>query len=305
MKRATYFIAGLFLALTIGALAADSVTPSRPRFLSVGVGTAAPTSNGNMNVAGSVTASNFVGNVGGVAPTDFARLSQANTFTNALPITLSSTTPFLQFTETDASPSNQHWALFANNEQFRASACTNSGSGCFHWVTVDRTAGTIDSINLNASQVGITGNVVDMNATQVAVNGNPVATTASGSFTATLTGMASSVNGTLGWRRTGNVVTITRSGAALTGTSNAPNMSITGLPAQIVPTTSQNVACSGVRESAIGIGDVMARCIVWAAGYIEINPLKAHASGYVIADSFTSSGQKGLSDVFTVQYTLD
>lgn len=81
MKRATYFIAGLFLALTLGALAADSVTPSRLRVLSLGVGTAAGSTNGNINATGTVTAANA--SISGTANVGGVRVTQAGTFCSA------------------------------------------------------------------------------------------------------------------------------------------------------------------------------------------------------------------------------
>lgn len=59
LSRTKYFIGGLLVALTVGAIAQTGGLPSRPRFLSVGVGTAAPSTNGNMAVTGTITAGNF------------------------------------------------------------------------------------------------------------------------------------------------------------------------------------------------------------------------------------------------------
>lgn len=58
MKGLRIFLATFAITLTIGALAQDSVTPSRPRFLSVGVGTAAGSTNGNINGTGTITIPN-------------------------------------------------------------------------------------------------------------------------------------------------------------------------------------------------------------------------------------------------------
>lgn len=164
LKRTKYFIGGLLIALTVGAIAQTSGLPSRPRFLSVGVGTSAPSTNGNMNVAGSVTASNFVGNVGGVAPTDFARLSQRNTFTHAQnagaptsAIYLDSIAPAIGFRDADGTANNRIYDIIANGGMLAIRAANDSSGVVTNAIEVTNVNGVVSSLALAGTSITANG----------------------------------------------------------------------------------------------------------------------------------------------------
>lgn len=103
-------------------------------------------------IAFSATAITF----NGVAVTDFARLGQNNTFTQAggnlaWPITLSNSQPGIAFGESDAAVDNRWWRVFAISEQLRFDVVNDAASISASWLTVDRTGAVVDSITLNAN----------------------------------------------------------------------------------------------------------------------------------------------------------
>lgn len=103
--------------------------------------------------------------IGGIATSDFARLSQANTFTASGTTTeptvkLSSSLPLLQFDETDAAADNKRWQLQVNGEQLSLAVINDAGSGS-GVMTVDRTGLTVDSINLLATTVQANGTPIN------------------------------------------------------------------------------------------------------------------------------------------------
>lgn len=65
MKRITAFACGLLIALSLAVLAQEGGFPSRPRFLSVGIGTQAPATNGDLKLTGTLTANSITGNLTG------------------------------------------------------------------------------------------------------------------------------------------------------------------------------------------------------------------------------------------------
>lgn len=80
-----------------------------------------------------------------------------NTFTTArtattAPIALASTAPGFQLRQTDAAADNRVWQNYATSEALLFDAATDAGVGTT-WMRVERTAGTIDSIGLTASNV--------------------------------------------------------------------------------------------------------------------------------------------------------
>lgn len=97
--------------------------------------------------------------VNGIAHTDWARLSQSNTFTGSSQV-ISSSGPTLEFEETDAAADNQRWFLYASNERLIGSAATDAGSEN-PWLHVDRTGNTVDSVNLQATAVQVNGTSIN------------------------------------------------------------------------------------------------------------------------------------------------
>lgn len=126
----------------------------------------------------------------------------------------------------------------------------------------------------------------------------------SGSFTGTLTGMSASTTGTVQWRVTGQKATLFIT-AAITGTSNAATMTMTGLPATLTPTTNQIISIGQLVTSASAqtIGDAEIRTdstIVFRVGRTDL------AANYLVVSSadFPTSGTKGLGANWSVTYDL-
>lgn len=99
-----------------------------------------------------LTATGHTVYVQGVASTDFARLSQSNTFTAvgsnlAWPLTLSSSQPGMILIETDGAADNQAWRIFALSEALRFDVVNDAASSSAAWLTVNRTGATVDTIN--------------------------------------------------------------------------------------------------------------------------------------------------------------
>lgn len=122
---------------------------------------------------------------------------------------------------------------------------------------------------------------------------NPLITQASGSFTATLSGMTTATTGTIAWWRNGSTYTL-RAASAILGTSNTTAMGMTGVPVGLL-------AGSGVFEvpvfvndngtNVIGLASVTTTSIVFSAG----SP----------AGNFTNSGSKGLGAGWTMIYATN
>lgn len=113
-------------------------------------------------------------------------------------------------------------------------------------------------------------------------------------FTATLTGYASGPTGTMQWVKTGRHITLSLL-VAITGTSNATAMTMTGLPLQIQPASAKQalvmVHDAGVEN--IGFASISGGTITFSMG----SPFST--------TGFTASGTKGLSIGWTLHYILD
>jgi hypothetical protein len=91
----------------------------------------------------------------GVAFSDLARLSQANSFTATNRI--SNTAPQFIFDESDAAANNRKWDIFASVESLRMRVYNDAESAATDFIVVDRTANTVDSIALAATNVTVNG----------------------------------------------------------------------------------------------------------------------------------------------------
>lgn len=125
------------------------------------------------------------------------------------------------------------------------------------------------------------------------------ATYETGSFTATLTGMTTTVTGTVNYTRVGNMITL-YAGAAITGTSNTTAMNMTGIPAAITPAGNPKVPCTAITDN--GLGDKAAQCFILASNQIAFSLLNLATGAY--SGAFTASGSKGLTGGFSVTYSL-
>lgn len=111
-----------------------------------------------------------------------------------------------------------------------------------------------------------------------------------GSFTATLTGMTSATTGTINYRIVGNVAYLWTQ-ASILGTSNNTSLQINGWPGAITPAHDHEAFCTVTDNS---VSSVIAACDASQAG-----------NQIIVNRTFTASGLKGLSAIFTMSYPLD
>jgi hypothetical protein len=88
----------------------------------------------------------------------FAQLSASNVFTSSgsgssWPVEVQSNTPGYWIQESDASTNEESWRIFASSGQLLFQACETDASPCTTFLTIDRTATTVDLANLAATAV--------------------------------------------------------------------------------------------------------------------------------------------------------
>ncbi len=118
------------------------------------------------------------------------------------------------------------------------------------------------------------------------------------SFTGALTGMTATTTGQIDAIVNGSTVWLTRSAgiAALTGTSNATSMTLTGIPAALQPKFTTLAVCHGlINNGSSALGGLAS---ISSSGVITFS----------LADNppaaFTNSGTKGLAAGWTISYPL-
>ncbi len=141
----------------------------------------------------------------------------------------------------------------------------------------------------------------------VALAGVTAGQIAQGTFTGTLTGYAANPTGTVNYQRVGKIVTLWIT-SAITGTSNATTMTMTGLPAVIQTASAVSTTCTGFRadvttgaSSNVGLG--------WASinvGTMTFNLITASGVAYYQtgANNFANTGTKGLDAGWTCTYPV-
>ena len=138
-----------------------------------------------------------------------------------------------------------------------------------------------------------------------ATNGtNTLAASITGSFTGTLTGMSGTTTLTINYVKSGNLVRL-YAAAGTTGTSNATTMSMTGLPAAVTPTVTQNVACTKITDNGNDLCGFAS--IVGSGNSITFGLLRTGTvANRVDSNSsiFTNSGSKGLGDGWSIAYSV-
>ncbi len=117
---------------------------------------------------------------------------------------------------------------------------------------------------------------------------------ASGSFTGTLTGMDASVQGTFQYELHGKIATIWLE-ANLTGTSDSTAMTLTGLPAAITPSVSNNVRI-GTFEVFDNALIQPANGVVNSSGIITFAMISRVTLERHFTGNFTASGSKGIQE---------
>lgn len=93
---------------------------------------------------------------------------------------------------------------------------------------------TISGNGINPVTIGFSGSIAEPSFGAAGAT-KTIATYDSGTFTGTLTGVTGTVTASIPWARNGSHVDL--SIPAITGTSNAITMTITGLPAGLIPPT--------------------------------------------------------------------
>lgn len=114
------------------------------------------------------------------------------------------------------------------------------------------------------------------------------------SFTATLSGMTATTTGAVRYAVNGKTVTL-EAAAAVTGTSNAATMTLSGLPAALTPANNVYVPAAALTDNGAlvsGIAQVRTdNTIVFGNGITNYS-----------ANAFTTSGTKGLGAGFSLTY---
>lgn len=162
----------------------------------------------------------------------------------------------------------------------------------------DAIAALTTSVNDSISSLTTSvDNLIDEIETAIATLG-----ISSGSFTATLSGMTATTQGTIQYRRVGSIVMLFAP-SAIVGTSNAATMNLTGLPTACqVVTTAKTVLCN-VQDN--GNVDTLARASVGGAATISFN-LMVVAGSQVRSNAanFTTSGAKGIPSGWSITYDV-
>lgn len=117
-------------------------------------------------------------------------------------------------------------------------------------------------------------------------------------FTGTLSGMTAGTTGQIDYIVNGSMVWLQRSGgvAAITGTSNANSMSLSGIPAAIRPKFTTLAVCHGLIDNgSAALGGVAS---ISSGGIATFN-LAANPPA-----TFTAAGTKGLAAGWTMTYPL-
>lgn len=117
-----------------------------------------------------------------------------------------------------------------------------------------------------------------------------------GTFTATLTGFATPPTATAVWTRIGNLMMLTI--PAMSGTSNAAALTITGLPTICKPARTVGPAVSQCFENSGSFTTITVSCTVSTAGVIT----------FFLNDSssaWASTGGKGYGQAITICYPLN
>lgn len=193
---------------------------------------------------------------------------------------LKAAAPSLTFEETDASANNKIWRLKVNGEQLLLTILNDAEAVETTVFTFDRTGTTPDQLNF-ASQY-------------LRVGGILVATQEAGTLTATLSGMTTTVQGTINWRRTGTKVSFTAP-SAITGTSNSTAMSMTGLGTFVplgakgyMPTIVTDNGADSIATASMNVGG---SSIIFGKG--------------IPGGNFTAAGTKGIPSGWQFMFDTD
>ena len=188
-------------------------------------------------------------------------------------IRLQSTNPLLFFYDTDGTSGARKYRIRAAGAAFEIQAVSENES-VFNTI------------------IRAEGGILYSNETEVAVTSNSF-------FTATLTGCTTSPTATFLYRKVNNIVTLWTD-SNLTGTSNTTAMTITGVPAEIRPTTQKSVGGCDLTDNSIA---VIGTAYIGTGGAITFG-VSTVSGAKVIPGAFVNSGTKGVNTGFCVVYPL-
>jgi len=188
---------------------------------------------------------------------------------------LTAAAPYIDLIETDASANNGVWRVYVNSEQLKIQVGNDAKDTFVDAVVIDRTANTVDTINLKGT------------ANQS--NGLTVLDTAfvtKGSFTPTFTGFSAAPSSpTIYWTKIGTLVFIHMSFGE--GTSDATGFTITNWPAAIQSDASIQVPVGGLVDNGT---EFSGGCASFSSGSATVSFFKDFDFGL-----WTGSGNKGIA----------
>jgi hypothetical protein len=103
-------------------------------------------------------------------------------------VSITGTDPQLTFIESDGTADNKRWDLLANGDGFFIRVVNDAASAAANIMAVQRTANTIDSIDLTATNINLNG-IVNLSGGSSAFTSNPVVTNAAPSYVWVETGV--------------------------------------------------------------------------------------------------------------------
>lgn len=249
---------------------------------------AAPTLTGTTTAAAmSVTGALTAGTVNGITTTDWARLSQANTFTGAsgvIPgsVHIQTNTPVLSFAEADSSANNTLWARVIGAEQLVEQVINDAQTVSTNYLIVNRTGTTVDSVNIAATNVQANGsNICTANGTNCPAGSSTIESP-------TCNGFSSTTACAMRWTDLGAQLCAT---VSVAGTSNATTFTMTGFDMPDPVYTPNNSSPLHITDNGVGAitlvsvsSDGQTLTFTYGAGFLT--------------NGFTASGSKGASGSF-------
>jgi hypothetical protein len=210
----------------------------------------------------------------------------------AAPVKSESTTPLMEWAESDAAADNRRWRAYASSEAFRFDAVTDSGGVSGTYLEVQRTGSTVDSVNLLATQ--LLGNSVDM-------------TPASGTFTVSWNDACSTTpTTTFDYQKVGNIVVlkaVSSAGFPCTSDSTSFLGTAADVPAAIRPSGAfaSSAQLAGDNGNIMNNGgNVRVRLTINTTGNVVLNNCNAENC----STAWTNSGNKAFSYIGDMVYML-
>ncbi len=231
----------------------------------------ASTFTGNVSVTGNVTAS-------------------ANIRANGL-LEVYGANPRIVLNETDRGSDGKFWDIDVSAGVLSLRTRTDADGAGKNAIVITRSGTAITSIELGSATDNPT----------ITINGRPYIS--NDIFTATLTGMTTTVTGTVAYKKVGRLATLYVFGGDITGASNTTAMTMTGVPAAVTALDRQRVPCFGISDNGntiAGIADIDGAIITFYPYNTNgvANYVSASATG------FTNSGTKGLLDGWSITYAV-